>query len=329
MTSPTGAWHGEAFAHEAFFYDEDAQAVTRCVPFVLEAFDRGEDVIVVVGERVRQALAEALGGDVARIAVLDVPGRWCEGGFGALQAYDRDVQGQLSGDRRPWRLVVEPTWLTLPGGRVWSRFEAVVNDCYGALPYYSLCLHDSRTMGADLIDAVLQTHPLTWDGSAPTTSVGYLPTADYLRSVEPEWTPRPASARTVPVISARRAREVVTEVAQAHGANGRTDDMVVAVNELVANALRAAGQAELSAWTAGPTLVWEVADNGPGLHDVTAGYVPPHDDLESGRGLWLARSLADDATVRPHGPGTAIRLYFDRHDVAKAGSAPAMAHGLP
>jgi anti-sigma regulatory factor (Ser/Thr protein kinase) len=71
-----------------------------------------------------------------------------------------------------------------------------------------------------------------------------------------------------------------------------------------------------------------VADSGPGLHDVTAGYVPPPDDLESGRGLWLARSLADDATVRPHGPGTAIRLYFHRHDVAGAGPAPAMAHFL-
>jgi hypothetical protein len=156
MTSPTGGWQGETFAHEAFFYDEDAQAVTRCVPFVLEAFERGEDVTVVASERVRQALAEALGGDVDRIAVLDAPERWWQG----------------------------------------------------------------------------VTHPMTWDGCAPTSSPGYLPTAAYLRSVEPEWTARPAAARTVPVISARGAREVATEVARAHGANGRTDDMVIAINEL-------------------------------------------------------------------------------------------------
>ena len=88
---------------------------------------------------------------------------------------------------------------------------------------------------------------------------------------------------------------------------------MLAVHELVANALTAAGAAEVSHWRTGGSHVWEVRDDGIGMHATTAGYAPPRHDLPSGRGLWIARSLADEATVRPYGPGSAIRLYFREH----------------
>lgn len=90
----------------------------------------------------------------------------------------------------------------------------------------------------------------------------------------------------------------------------RVEEVQLAVHELVVNALTATGAVTVSHWREGDTTVWEVRDDGPGLHDTAAGYRPPPPDTMGGRGLWLARSFADEAVVRPHGPGTAIRLYF-------------------
>ena len=94
------------------------------------------------------------------------------------------------------------------------------------------------------------------------------------------------------------------------GWEDRASGIVLAVHELVVNAIGAAGSAEISTWTENRTLVWEVADTGPGLSNPIAGYVPPDQGAGSSRGLWLARSIADDAATRASGPGTAVRLYF-------------------
>ena len=307
---PTGAWTGDSFAHEAFVYSRDEEAVARCVPFVEEGLDRGEPVIVVAGEAVREALADELADDVKRLAVMAPSEEWWQGGFGTLAAYDRDLQ-DLRATGLPWRLIGEPTWLALPGGRVWSRFEAVANEAYADLPYYSLCLHDTRRLAPEVIDAVLRTHPMMWGGSGPVPSPIYEDTTTYLRRVEPPWSPRPPDALSRRVLDARGGREVVEEALGTELRTERGQDVLIAVNELVSNAIRAGGEAELSTWREGGRLVWEVADPGPGLHDAIAGYVPPALDLDSGRGLWLARSLASDASVRPTGPGTAVRLFFD------------------
>ncbi|GAA1252103.1 anti-sigma factor RsbA family regulatory protein [Oryzihumus leptocrescens] len=313
---PTGDWTGKAFAHEAFLYSSDEEAVARCVPFVQEGLDRGEPVIVVASEAVREALLAHLGDEAGRLAVVAASEGWWQGGFGTLAAYDRDLQ-QLRANGTPWRLIGEPTWLALPDGRVWSRFEAVANDAYADLPYYSLCLHDTRRLAPDVLEAVLRSHPMTWGGTEPVASPTYEDTATFLRQAEPAWTERPAGALVRQVGDARQARALVGEVLggeQAGEVGGlageREQDALIAVNELVSNALRAAGSAEVSTWREDGCRVWEVADSGPGFHAATAGYVPPADDLDCGRGLWLARGLASDATVRATGEGAAIRLFF-------------------
>jgi anti-sigma regulatory factor (Ser/Thr protein kinase) len=311
VVQPTGAWSGVGFAHEAFVFGSDEEAIARCLPFVEEGLERDEQVIVLAGEAVRQALVDQLGGDVARLACLSPAESWWQGGYASLHAFDRDLQGLLA-TGRPWRLIDEPTWMATPDGEIWSRFESVTNRCYAELPCYCLCLHDTRRFRPRLIDAALRTHPLTWGGSEPVPSAAYVETGSYLRSVEPDWTPRPRRAHTRTVTSPAEARRVIRDLAGGAADGTLEENVVVAVNELVTNALAAAGSAEVSSWTSDGSMVWEVADQGPGMHDVTAGYVPPSDDLDSGRGLWLARNMADDASVRPEGPGTAIRLYFHR-----------------
>jgi anti-sigma regulatory factor (Ser/Thr protein kinase) len=129
--------------------------------------------------------------------------------------------------------------------------------------------------------------------------------------VTPEWTPRPQNASVFPVSTVREARQVV-DFSVIDGWTARADEITLAVHELAANALRETGAVELASWVADNMLVLEVNDEGPGLSDPLRGYAPPGAQMESGRGMWLAWSLADDAVSSTSPAGTSIRVFF-RH----------------
>ena len=54
-------------------------------------------------------------------------------------------------------------------------------------------------------------------------------------------------------------------------------------------------------------------DDGPGIADPLAGYLPPADAMEAGRGLWLARQLVDLLQIVPNSTETTVRLHVDRY----------------
>lgn len=307
---PTGDWDGSTFAHEGFAFRTDRELIDRVVPFAAEGLSRGEPVLVVAGERVRTLLADEMGTDVARLAAFAPAETWWRGGHGTLRAYDRDLR-ELRASVPTWRLVAEPVWLARDEGREWSRFEAVANRCYADMPYYSLCLHDAERLPDGVLKAVARTHPLAWGGNAPVPTAAYEDPQQFIRSVQPEWRERPRSAAVTSVATPGEVRRGVL-ARLVEGWDARADDVVLAAHELVINALRVSASAEVACWFEANWLVVEVSDQGPGLPDETAGYVPPGSKQEGGRGMWLAWSLADDVAVASGGTGTRIRLYF-RH----------------
>lgn len=79
------------------------------------------------------------------------------------------------------------------------------------------------------------------------------------------------------------------------GGGSAVDDLLLVVNELCGNAIRhGGGQGRVRLWTDGYRLMCRVTDSGPGIPDAEAqGLVRPALHTAGGRGLWIARRLAD------------------------------------
>ncbi|KKJ95156.1 ATP-binding protein [Micromonospora sp. HK10] len=106
-------------------------------------------------------------------------------------------------------------------------------------------------------------------------------------------------------------RHSVTSCARGAGLTGqRLDDFVLAVNELITNAVRhGGGQGRLRLWQQDGQLVCEVADHGQGisarrLNDRDR----PAPGAAGGWGLWLARELSDTMAVQTGQAGTIVRI---------------------
>jgi serine/threonine-protein kinase RsbW len=106
-------------------------------------------------------------------------------------------------------------------------------------------------------------------------------------------------------------RHAVTDGAAKAGLAGqRLEDFVLAVNEIVTNAVRhAGGGGTLRMWIVGEAVFCEVADRGDGIpRERLNGQILPPSHAVSGRGLWLARHLVDQVAVSTGPAGTIVRL---------------------
>lgn len=106
-------------------------------------------------------------------------------------------------------------------------------------------------------------------------------------------------------------RHSVAGHAEAVGLDGeRLDDFVLAVNELITNAVRhGGGRGGLRLWFADGVLHCAVSDTGAGIAaDLLDERGRPEPDAAGGWGLWLARQLSDEMLVRSGTDGTTVRI---------------------
>ena len=102
---------------------------------------------------------------------------------------------------------------------------------------------------------------------------------------------------------------VAAHATQAGLAPGRTDDLVIVVHELAANAVRhGAGHGRLRVWKSDQALFCEISDDGipqpAGTGDATQWRTEP------GHGLSLVRQVADQASLRSGPSGTLATISF-------------------
>jgi anti-anti-sigma factor len=115
---------------------------------------------------------------------------------------------------------------------------------------------------------------------------------------------------------------VAAHATQAGLAAGRADDLIIAVHELAANAVRhGAGHGRLRVWRSDQALLCEITDDGlpepqtpPEPQDAQK---VPEWRTEPGHGLALVRQVADHTSLRSGRDGTSATISF-----ALAGSGP-------
>ncbi len=108
---------------------------------------------------------------------------------------------------------------------------------------------------------------------------------------------------------AAQVRRSVSEAARAVGLDqSAIDRFVVAVNEIVINAVRhGGGIADVTVSGDDHRLVVTIVDYGPGLGLSRPLALPPAEQTH-GRGLWLAHQLCDDVVIDSSAAGTRVRL---------------------
>ncbi|WP_217915198.1 ATP-binding protein [Miltoncostaea marina] len=104
-------------------------------------------------------------------------------------------------------------------------------------------------------------------------------------------------------------RRAVRDIAVRGGFDDRASDLVLALDEVIANAQEhGRPPIEVTAWVDG-RLVVEVADVGEGFDRARVWRThPPEPYGTRGRGLWIARQLTDLVTITTGQRGTTVRI---------------------
>ena len=90
----------------------------------------------------------------------------------------------------------------------------------------------------------------------------------------------------------------------------RTEDLVLVVDELIANSVRHGdGRATLRIWRQGGVLLCEVRDGGR-IYQPLAGRIHPTPEAGNGWGLWLVNQLCDLVQLRSSPAGTVVRVHM-------------------
>lgn len=299
------------FHHEAVFYRDDAEYLAGTVPDIRDAVAGDGSVLVAVGEDKQRLLREALGADAERVAFIDMP-RLGRNPACIIPAWREFLGGAGPG---PIVGVGEPVW---PGrGEAelaeCSRHESLLNLAFdGGRAWRLLCPYDAAALEPAVLAQARRNHPHLSSAGDHSPSPDYTqPPAAFTGDVQlPAPTTRPAQVDFGPA-DLVLVRRFVTERARAAGfAQSRLTDLVLAVNELVANTLRhAGGSGVVRTWTDGDTFLCEVSDGGR-IADPLAGRRRPSDLHGTGRGLWIVNQLCDLVQVRGSTAGTVVRLHM-------------------
>ena len=104
-------------------------------------------------------------------------------------------------------------------------------------------------------------------------------------------------------------RRAIRDIAVRHGFADRAGDLALALDELLANAQEhGRPPIRVAAWADGRVVV-EVSDAGGGFDPNRVWSTHPPAPLgRRGRGLWIARQLADVVTIHSDERGTTVRL---------------------
>jgi anti-sigma regulatory factor (Ser/Thr protein kinase) len=302
------------YQHEALCFSSDDELVATLVPFLVEDLDPADTAMVVCTPRTRSVLRAALGDDT-RIRYSDsavVYRRTPQ----AILAFKEMIEERVAAGAPRARVVGEVEFGRTPAEWIeWVRFEAVINHALAPYPVTGLCIYDTRRLAPEVVATAPRTHPTLWSGGTRVPSSSYVEPRELLDEL-PAPGPDPLEV-TAPVFADSEVTDLRALRRALHEALGvstlpaaTVNEFTFAVSEVVTNAVRH-GDPPVSvlAWADADRLLCAVTDQGKGIDNPFAGYVPAHSDpARGGLGLWLARRLCDHVELERSPAGFTVRL---------------------
>jgi anti-sigma regulatory factor (Ser/Thr protein kinase) len=298
-------------AHAAFFHDDPVEYLAGVGRWVGEGLSAGEPVLIMVDAADSEAIRAALGkdADAVRFADAAVVGANPARIIAAVRAFVESARG------RRVRALGAPMWRgrTPAQRREVIAHEAAANVAFARCAVSFLCPYDTSTLPAGVLAEARRAHPQLWTAEGQTDCPQY-DIDDLLIGGHPPAQPDPYGEPLAVVADLRGLaglRMLIGELAEDAGLTARRrDEFVVAVNEVVVNALAHSPYPAVVSrgrdWDVA-SLVVEVSTAGC-ITDPLAGRELPTDPT-AGRGLWIVNQLCDLVETRSGPWGTLTRLH--------------------
>ncbi|MEU4252928.1 sensor histidine kinase [Amycolatopsis sp. NPDC026612] len=302
---------GRGYDHAAIHYTSEADLLAVVVPFLDGGLTAGEPTVVSLAperaELVRKALPPSA--DTCFLPIDDLYARPAA----AIKSYREMMAGFVAGGASGIRIVGE-----VPGAAIdtswdwWARYEAAVNHAYDEFPLRSMCAYDTRTTPRHVLDDVARTHPfVATAGGGHQVNAGYVDPLTFLSTSRP-MTPHPIQ-HTAPLVELTdprppAARRAVVDANRTDLPEAEIEDFVLAVSEIVENALRhGRPPVRVRIWADRAHMVVTVHDTGEGAGDPFAGLLPA-ERATGGRGLWITHQVCSQVALHRDDTGFTVRL---------------------
>ncbi|MET8998472.1 sensor histidine kinase [Amycolatopsis sp. NPDC004169] len=302
------------YDHAAVHYRGDEELLAVAVPFLERGLAAGEPTLVSL-EPERAELVRAALPPSARVEYLSTRDLYARPAA-AIRSYRELLAGFVAGGAAGISIFGEiPPAAIDTSWDWWARYEAAVNHAYGEFPLRSVCAYDTRTTPGHVLDDVARTHPFVATPGGHEANTGYVDPLSFLTGPRP-MTPLPIE-HTAPRAeladpSPGDARRAVLATAPVDLPAAEVDDLVLAVSEIVDNALRhGRPPVRVRIWAGAGQMVVSVHDAGPGPADPFAGLLPAERRV-GGRGLWIAHQICSEVALHRDETGFTARLTAGR-----------------
>lgn len=311
----TQTGHG-AFVHPAFLYRTQQEYLDCLLPFISDAVNSDQAVLVAVPGPNLAVLGNALGRSAARVVMADMTEAGRNPGRILGEVLSRFVEKHHG---QPVRMIGEPIWPSRSEVEYPAcvQHEALINKAFVGRDVTVVCPYDVSRLDADVIADAHCTHPVLWqDGAREQDSPAYAPEAVWARYNQPLTTDPTAvryTARNLGDLGGTRA--FAGAYAQWFGLSpDRTADLQLIASELATSSLTHTGGAcRLALWRYDGHLVCEARDGGC-FDDPLAGRRPYSSDTARGRGLYVVNALADLVRTHTTSRETTIHAYLRLHE---------------
>jgi two-component system nitrate/nitrite response regulator NarL len=188
--------HGGGCRHEALVYSSAGELAVGALPFMREGLSGGDHLLVVMRERGRTVLQQALAGDAAEIEFADAIA-WYQSPDHAFRQYTLYIDDRLERGAPRVRVVAEVIW---PQGSApaeiagWKRYEAGISAAMASVPVSFICTYDTRELPGGIVADAHRTHPVMRTAEGARPSAHYSRPAAFINDLErqlPQLAPGP------------------------------------------------------------------------------------------------------------------------------------------